>query len=301
MVMTRYCTIGGHAQDDVPIGGRFCRMSPTDGFRWITCRWGRALQSTALVEVADHLFTTRQLRLRGPRERDEWAAVADALGVEPSKLLRPRQVHGRGVLSHRRGETIPAWDGDGPDADIIATDDPVVAICVQVADCIPMLLADRRTGAVAAAHAGWRGCVARVAEAAVGAMVRLFGARPADLVVAFGPSIGACCYEVGPEVREAFLAGGFDSDSVGRWFVPGGPPSGAKASGTREADDGFGGDRLHLDLWTATRDQLAAIGVVADHIHLSRLCTVDHLDTFFSYRAEGPGTGRIVGAIRARR
>jgi len=274
--------------------------SLTDGFRWITRPWGRALESGALAEVADHLFTTRRLRLRGPHERTEWAAVADTLGVEPSKLLRPRQVHGRGALSHRRGEAIPAWDGRGPDADIIATDDPEVAICVQVADCIPMLLADRRTGAVAAAHAGWRGCVARVAEAAVGAMVARFGARPADLVVALGPSIGACCYEVGPEVREAFLAGGFDSDSVGRWFTPGGPPWWAKASGARAADGTSRGDRLHLDLWTVSREQLAASGLAADHIHLSRLCTIDHLDTFFSYRAEGPGTGRIVGAIRAR-
>jgi len=267
---------------------------PVDGFRWRTLPIGPVLESTALAALADHLFTTRRLRLRGDAEPREWAEVASALAVERRDLLWPKQVHGHVVLVHRRGSPVPRWSDGGPDADIIATDDPDVAVAVQVADCIPLLLADPVSGAVAAAHAGWRGSVARVAAHAVSALQEGFGARPADVEVAFGPSIGPCCYEVGPEVREAFLTAGFAPGSVDTWFADG------RSRGTGDRTSRTGShSRLWLDLWAANHDQLTAAGIQPPHIHLSRMCTVHHRGTFFSYRAEGPDTGRIVGAIRA--
>ena len=81
------------------------------------------------------------------------------------------------------------------------SDSPDIAIAVRAADCVPLLMADRARGVVAAVHAGWRGTAARVAVAAVEALGREFGTRPADLVAAIGPSIGACCYEVGQRSR----------------------------------------------------------------------------------------------------
>jgi len=267
---------------------------PIDGFRWRTLPIGPVLESTALGALADHLFTTRRLRLRGDAEPREWAEVASALSVERRHLLWPKQVHGHAVLVHRRGSPVPHWSDGGRNADIIATDDPDVAVAVQVADCIPLLLADPVSGAVAAAHAGWRGSVSRVAAHAVSALGEWFGARPADIVVALGPSIGPCCYEVGPELRTAFLEAGFAADEIDRWFAD---------RRTREPDEpgrnGLADDWLRLDLWAANHDQLIAAGIQPSHIHLSRMCTVHHRETFFSYRAEGPGTGRIVGAIRA--
>ena len=266
-------------------------MSADNGFVWTTKECGLALRSSALGEVADHFFTTRQLRLRGESEAEDWRLVAGAIGVPPPRLLRLTQVHGRDVFVHRNGGPLqddpgrPPGDGsdgaDWPEADISVTDDPCVALAIQVADCVPLLLADPGTGAVAAVHAGWRGTAAGAAQAAVTALVREFGARPEGLVVAEGPSIGPCCYTVGDELVDAFRAGGF-AQSVDRWFVR----------------DGAGG--LKLDVRAANRDQLVASGVPAASIHATHLCTASRPDLFASYRRDGPGTGRIAAVIRSR-
>ncbi len=270
-------------------------MTVLDGFVWTPKGWGSALQSPALAEVADHFFTTRQLRLRGETESADWAAVAATIGVPDRRLLRLNQVHGRDAVIHRAGTggggaSLPGPPGgDGaamdeeawPKADLLLTDDPTVALAVQVADCVPVLMADRRSGAVAAVHAGWRGTAAGAAPAAVSAMSRQFGARPADLVVALGPSIGPCCYEVGDELVDAFRAAGFARE-MGSWF-------------TRD-----GAGTLRLDLWTANRDQLLACGVNEERVFQAGLCTASHPEWFASYRRDGAGTGRIAAVIRSR-
>ena len=94
------------------------------------------------------------------------------------------------------------------DADILVASGHQVVAAIQTADCVPVLIADTRTGAVAAAHAGWRGLAQRVPLAAVEAMVNGFATRESQLIAAIGPSIGACCYEVGGEVRDRFAAAG---------------------------------------------------------------------------------------------
>jgi polyphenol oxidase len=263
-------------------------MSARDGFHWTNQPWGGALRSASLSELADHFFTTRQLRLRGDSEDADWAAAAASIGVAPGHLLRLNQVHGRHAVVVRRADPAArdrlmaaAGKGERPEADILVSDDPAVALAIQVADCVPLLMAHRRSGAVAAVHAGWRGTVARAAEAAVEVLRREFRAAPEDLVVAHGPSIGACCYEVGPDLVDAFEAGGFRAQ-VDRWF----------------SRDEAG--RFRLDLWTASRDQLLAAGVRADDIHQSGLCTASHPQWFASYRRDGSGTGRIAAVIRSR-
>jgi YfiH family protein len=251
-----------------------------DGFHWTEAPWGRALRSRPLTEIADHFFTSLPLRLRGEgREERDWALVAGAIGVPGDRLLRLKQVHGNQVVVAR------ASDGAGrpwrdPEADIILSDDPGVALAVQVADCVPLLIADRATGVVAAAHAGWRGTASNVAGTTVAALHREFGSRPADLVVAHGPSIGSCCYEVGEELLEEFWRSEF-GPAVDRWF-------------SREKR------ALRLDLWAANRDQLVSAGVLPEHVHQSDLCTASHPALFASYRRDGKGTGRIAGVIRAR-
>jgi polyphenol oxidase len=266
-------------------------MTPIDGFTWTSEEWGPALRSSALGEVADHFFTTRQLRLRGDCEAEDWCRVAETIGVPPSRLLRLTQVHGRAVFVHRKGDGLPGFqqrpaadasnDAGWHPADISMTDDPTVALAIQVADCVPLLLADAPTGAIAAVHAGWRGTAAGAAPAAVTALTREFGARPDRLVVALGPSIGPCCYKVGDELIDAFRAGGFARE-IDRWFT---------------RDDGGG---LRLDVWAANRDQLLASGVPATTLHQAGLCTAGRPDLFPSYRRDGPGTGRIAAVIRSR-
>lgn len=247
---------------------------PTDAFAWTQEPWGRALRCTRLP--ACHLFTSSDLILRDAAA--EWAAVAASLGVGPERLLLIKQVHGIDAAVVRRGWQ-PLWLR--PQADIIVSDDPSIAIGVRVADCAPVLLFDPRTGAAGAAHAGWRGTAAGAAAAAVGKMHQEFGVDPTGLIAAIGPCLGACCGEVGPDVVEAFRAGGAPKESIDEWFSPG------------------RGDRFQLDLERANRDQLERAGVRPEAIFVSGLCTKTHHDRLHSYRAAREKAGRMVAAIRA--
>ena len=264
--------------------GHMTNDTPVDGFEWVIQPWGQVLRSSGLLAVADHFFTDRQLRLRGTSpEPGRWKLAASAIGVEPGRLFRPKQVHGRSVaVVSRNCAPHPFSCGRRPEADAVITNDPSCALAVQVADCVPILIGDPRTGAVAAVHAGWRGAAAGVVRAALEALGAQYGSRPRDLVAALGPSIGPCCYHVGPELADAFLAAGHAASSVERWFE-------------RESDG-----RRRLDLWTATGDQLREAGVPTTGIHAVRLCTAHDTARFFSYRAEGPGTGRMAAVIKAR-
>ena len=246
------------------------------------------LKCRPLEGVAAHLFTTRARRLSSA---DDWHRVGDLLGV--ADVVTSNQVHGREVAMSRRGSPrAPARQ----DADVLISDDPETAIAVRVADCVPLLLADARTGAVAAVHAGWRGTAAGAATAAVHALAREFGARPEDLVAAIGPSIGACCYEVGTELVDAFAAAGHPRHLIDRWFVS--PPE--RRGSFRPALSGVEGPGLRLDLTTANRDLLVLAGVPEAQIHACGVCTAMHIEILTSFRAEKDQAGRMAGVIRAR-
>ena len=252
-------------------------------FRWTTEPWGTALVCDPLAEVAPHLFTTRALTLRvgpgaGSAHEEGWDALAQSMGVAERHLLRLRQVHGREVVTVRRGDEHPPVD-ETPEADAFISDDPGRALAVRGADCVPLLLADRVTGAVGAAHAGWRGTAAGTTVAAVRAMAAAFGSKPSDLVAAVGPSIGPCCYRVGGDLVGAFLAAGHPRELMDRWFVD--------------------AEGLRLDLWSATRDQLVGAGLNVGAVHLSTVCTACHPEHCFSFRRDSATTGRLAGVIRA--
>lgn len=242
------------------------------GFYWTEQSWGAALRCHALDPIAQHLFTTRQLAL--PSD-GAWHALANALGTASDRLVWLNQVHGREVVVV--GRQLPA---DTPRADALTSRVRDVALVVRAADCVPLLIGDHKTGAVAAVHAGWRGTCARVAGAAIDAMTREFGSRPADLVVAIGPAIGSCCYEVGSDVVDAFAAAGHERYLIDRWFLT-----------PRER-------KMRLDVPGANRDQLVLAGVREENIHTCGLCTAMHLDVLTSYRAEKERAGRIAAAIR---
>ena len=258
------------------------RPQPNDGFVWVQATGGPALVCGPLRHLADHLFTTREWALgSGVGSDDEWAPVAAALGIDLAHLVRLRQVHGAAVVVGRAGDPPPS--GTRPEADIMVCNDPLVAVAIQTADCVPLLIADSKSGAVAAAHAGWRGLAAGVPLAAVAALAREFNARPTDLVVAVGPSISAPSYEVGPDVAERFAAAGFDNDRLARWF-----------------SDGERAGHWQFDGWQATADQLAAAGVPPEQIHIAALCTAIHPNLLCSYRRDRKSAGRMAAAIRCR-
>src|SRR5262245_41862114 len=106
----------------------------SDPFYWSDEAWGAALRCRALDAIAPHLFTTRQLELSSP---DDWRLAAEAVGG--SQLLTSTQVHGAGVFVHKRGAPLPAIR---PEADVLVSNDPSVAMAVRAADCVPLLIAD---------------------------------------------------------------------------------------------------------------------------------------------------------------
>jgi purine-nucleoside/S-methyl-5'-thioadenosine phosphorylase / adenosine deaminase len=249
---------------------------PNRAFEWTQASWGLVLQCPALEGIAHHFFTTSNLELRS--DAREWNAVAEAMGVASGSVRLIRQVHGSTAAIANRGRVEP-WNA--PEADLIVSDDPAVAIAVRVADCAPILLADRHNPVVGAVHAGWRGTVSRAAQAGVETLRREFQSDPADLVAVVGPCLGPCCGEVGDEVVEAFRAAGHRPESVDRWFKPG--PAG----------------RPCLDLWRANRDQLVSAGVPADRIFVAELCTKTHAPFLHSYRVAKEKAGRMIGIVRA--
>jgi YfiH family protein len=202
------------------------------------------------------------LRIPGPRAAAREAAQR-AFGRD-GEVFFLRQVHGNRVAT-------PPWS-DAPDADASMTAEPGALLAIETADCLPVLIVDPEQRRVAAAHAGWRGTVARVAQAAVRALVDS-GSDPSRLQVALGPSIGPCCYEVGPEVEQAF------GPSGARFFAKG--------------DSG----RSHLDVTAANRDQLVEVGVPAASIVTVKACTRCDAERFFSYRRDGANAGRMISVV----
>jgi polyphenol oxidase len=246
-----------------------------DTFEWTPAPWGLALRALALAHVP-HGWTTRQLQLRGKAgiERDGWRSVAEAAGARRGRLVRLHQVHGAAI--HVAGGE--ADDCGAPEADIALSDTGGLAVAVQVADCAPVLVADREGTVVAASHAGWRGTAANVAGVTVAAIADGWRREPAALDAAIGPCIGPCCYEVGLELLQAFHHAGWSSSQTDRWF--------ARRDG-----------KLFLDIWTANADQLTQAGMPPSQVHVSRLCTACHPEWLYSYRRDGPGTGRLAGYI----
>jgi YfiH family protein len=246
-------------------------------FHWTEQSWGPALQCVPLQAHAPHLFTTRQLEL-SPAGLD---SLREAIGA--AAIVMATQVHGREVLVVRAGMPLPTGR---PEADVLVSNARGIAIAVRAADCVPLLIADERRACVAAVHAGWRGTAARAAVAAVGALATEFGARASDLVVAIGPAIGGCCYEVGSELVDAFAAAGHERYLIDRWFLAPPPPRGSRER-----------PKMRLDVAGANRDQLILAGVREENIHVAGLCTAMHLDVLTSYRVEKQQAGRIAGAI----
>ena len=185
-------------------------------------------------------------------------------------------------------------------ADGVISSVPGLLMAIQTADCIPVLVADRRQKVVAAFHAGWRGTVKRIVELGVGRMRLEFGCKPEDLVAAIGPGATQCCYAVGEELlsefesqfsyaRELFREV-FDSDPVRTKYpmlfltqrAPGHSPI---------------GPQLHLDLIEANRRQLLDAGVRPSTISTTGGCTNCHTDMFFSHRASRGHAGRMMSVI----
>ena len=189
------------------------------------------------------------------------------------------QVHGPEVRVVRN---LSETQSEGEKCDALATDLPGVLLGVKTADCVPVVIGDPRTGACAAVHAGWRGTLAGIVRHALARMSEEFGTRPEDVRAAIGPAALACCYEVGPEVVEAFREKVKNADAL---FTP--------------TDEG----RALVDLHRANLEQLADSGVRRERVHTLPLCTICRPEDFFSYRRDKKlqgRTGRLLSVIGRR-
>ncbi|HEU5367923.1 MAG TPA: peptidoglycan editing factor PgeF [Ktedonobacterales bacterium] len=213
------------------------------------------------------VFTNRRL-LSEALERPDWPMATSWI------------VHGDEVI-----EVGAEWKLDQDElrdpgfrrrADAMITQEPGVFLLISFADCLPVLYFDPVQRVAAIAHAGWRGTTLGIAARTVQALAERFGSRPADLLVGLAPAIGPCCYEVGPDVLEAFERS----------------PHLLELAALQPHANGRA-DRWTLDLKETNRQQLQAAGVVPEHIEIMPLCTGCRTDLFFSHRREQGKTGRF--------
>ena len=205
------------------------------------------------------------------------ARAAHALGVEAGRLYYASQVHGTACVvldgSEDADEVVRRV------ADLTASRTSGVACGVRSADCVPILLADRHTGAVVAIHSGWRGTVLRASLAGLAVLAGL-GARPSDVIAAIGPHLEGCCFEVGLDVAAALAA-----------------CSGARTPVVRR-DEALG--KAWVDLRSIVRAQLVSGGVAREAIDDVAGCTVHEPALYHSFRRDGGASGRLLSAIVAR-
>jgi YfiH family protein len=212
-------------------------------------------------------------------------------------LVTLRQIHSDIIRFVDSPAELPLA-GDG-----LITATPGLLLGIQTADCLPVILVDRKRRAVGVFHAGWRGTVKRIVEKGVGEMRRHFGTRPRDLKAAIGPGIHGCCYEVGSEVRDQFESQFAYAEKLFREVEESDPVREkypmlfltARAPGHSDLPK-----KIFLDLVEANRQQLLAVGVPAKSIEASPLCTNCHTDSLFSYRAEKGKTGRMMAVVGIR-
>ena len=227
--------------------------------------------------------------------------LAEAVsGSANTPLVDLKQIHSNLVLLACAADA----DRERPrKGDGLMTGEPGLLIGVRTADCIPILVADRKRRTVAAFHAGWRGTVHRIVESGIGRMRLQFGSRPEDLVAAIGPGIGPCCYSVGEEVLSSFesqfayarelFCEVYDADPVRTkypmLFMT------QRAPGHSEI-----GPSLHLNLVEANRRQLLAAGLKPGSVKLIGGCTSCQRELFFSHRASKGYAGRMMSVIGIR-
>lgn len=207
--------------------------------------------------------------------RGNWDRTAEAFGLSRRQFFNVHQVHGNGVLV-LDAPAFRTFAGRPLRYDALATDRPGLALCIRTADCVPILLADARKGAVAAVHAGWRGTAAGVAARAVDCFRERFSSDPRDILAAVGPAIGPCCYEVDAPVHRAMEDLG---PGHAAFLTPAGP------------------GRWTLDLAAANRFQLLERGLLPERVFLSGACTSCEEERYYSHRRDAGRTGRHLNFI----
>jgi hypothetical protein len=279
-----------------------------DQIQWLwhgfSTRRGGVSRAYCLEEAPGELnlgFTSEDDRANVIRNRQLLAeAVSGALATP---LATVRQIHSSVLVSQGPIAEPAGVAGQHPcKGDGLMTSQPGVLLGIQTADCIPVLVADRRRKAIAAFHAGWRGTVRRIVENGIGRMRLEFGSQPEDLVAAIGPGVGQCCYAVGEEVFSEFESQFTYGSELFRQ-VESSDPLRARYPMmflNQRAPGHWSGSGLHLNLIEANRQQLLAAGLEPGAIQVVGACTNCHPELFFSHRGSRGCCGRMMSVIGIR-
>lgn len=243
--------------------------------------WISHLFSTRMGGVSEGIYSSMNLSYTRGDEREavdeNFRRIAAALGCGVEDMVCSDQTHTTNlrIVGKADGGKGITRERDYSDVDGLLTDEPGVYLATFFADCVPLYFVDTRRKAVALAHSGWRGTVARMGQCVVERMREAYGTDPADLVAAVGPSICQECYEVSEDVADAF-ASAFH-----------------KAGQEREILFAKGGGKYQLDLWRANEIVLAEAGILEENIQVTDLCTCHNDRYLFSHRASRGQRGNL--------
>ena len=270
-------------------------LAPFNNLPWLVHGFSTRAGGSSIVDSGQRVlnlgFTDWDTREAVAKNREAFRA---ALGASALALVPLKQFHSSLI------RFFPSARNEPCKGDASLTNQPGLLLAVQTADCVPILLVDAKKRAVAAIHAGWRGTLARIAEKTVGQMRMRFGCKPSDLLAAMGPSIGGCCYEVGPELVCKFTAQFADAEP---WFDElrtGEEPNPLQWLNMMPPGHQPPPKNVRFDLRKANRAQLLAAGLADKNIYTSDLCTGCSGDLFFSYRKQRASSGRMMAVAGIR-
>ena len=247
------------------------------------CKGIRHFISTRRGGISKHPFDSLNLGLHTGDDSGKVLKnrrrLAATIGIPLNQFTLARQIHSgtvRSISDELRGSGSMDYESAIADTDAMVTNEADICLIILVADCVPMLFFDPVQRAIGVAHAGWRGTLKCIAQNTVRSLETAFGSSPGNIIVGLGPSIGPCCYRVGPEVISEF-----ENTFPKKEII------------ANKSEDGTG----YVDLLRANVEELLQSGIKRDNIELAWICTRDNPDLFFSYRHQHGETGRFGAGI----
>ena len=234
--------------------------------------------TTRIGGVSEGIYASMNIGMhRGDSEEnvaENHRRLAQALGYDVNKIVMTRQIHSDIVRVVTEKDCLGLDHHEYPCCDGLVTNAPDLALVIFTADCTPILLHDPETGAVGAAHAGWRGTALNIAGKTVAVMEKEFGCKPENIRAAIGPNISACCFETDAEVPNAMVQA-FGS-AVEKWITP-------------------KNEKFYVNLKEINRHALLSAGV--RHVEVSDACTACQNGRFWSHRVTHGNRGSQGGVI----
>lgn len=215
-----------------------------------------------------HLFSSRI----GWNQENIFESLSQVMEIPEERIYRAKQVHGTDILiiDNQNYKDVIKEEKDG-----LITNKKGIALATYHADCVPIYFYDNKKEIIGLAHAGWKGTLNNISKSIVDGMVKHFKSSVEDILVAIGPSIGKCCYEIGHDVEKLFV----DKFSDGKDII--------------ERKD----NKLYLDLVEVNKINLIELGIKEENINYSNFCTSCNINSLYSYRKENGTKNRMLAAI----